>query len=155
MKQARWMAPIATAILELATLAGPALAGSREPTGDRIDLFSGDDQTYPAETAFHIEHGNTFFLGSDAGLGIAKFTLDIDGNPQPPSYSTTTAWGPGFLTELVVFNFPDGMTGVHTFTGHWWAACGARGSYFDCDGNPPLTPVEYLAKEITVTFTTD
>ena len=53
-----------------------------------------------------------------------------------------------------MFNFPNGMTGVHTFTGHWFLACG-----FDpeipCNGRPPTTPVEYDTESVTVTFTSN
>jgi hypothetical protein len=157
MRRTRWTLAAAVAALLVASVATPALAARHESTGDRISLFAGD-RTYPADAAFFVSHGNGAILGQDTaigrGFGPEGFTLDVDGARRDATYWVTGV-GDGAITTVWVFNFPGGMTGVHTFTGHWWAPCGAPTAEIACGDSPPTTPVEYLTEEIAVTFVVD
>lgn len=154
MRRTRWALASAVAAVLIVSLATPALAAPHRSTGDRIGLFAGD-RTYPANTAFYVSHGNGAVQGEDTaigrGFGPDGFTLEVDGASRSATYWVTDGRD-GFVTTVWVFNFPDGMTGVHTFTGHWWAPCGVPTADIPCGDSPPTTPVEYLTLEITVTF---
>ena len=74
--------PIALALamtLILGLTIGPTMAANKHvPAGDRISLFDGD-QSYPASTAFHVNHGFCFENGViEHALGRNSFALDID-----------------------------------------------------------------------------
>lgn len=154
MNAARRMGSLATAILALGILATPALAVPPGPVGDRINLGDGD-QTFPAATPFHIRHGLIWFMGEEPiTVGVAAFVLEVDGVRQSPSYVTTAPYGSNLvMTKVWGYNFADGMTGIHTFTGTWFGACGETS--VPCGDNPPNTVVELQQAEATVTFTTD
>ena len=157
MNLSRRIAPVAVAIFALATFAAPVLAGAQGPVGDRI--FFVPDQTYPAGTPFHIQGGILWFQREEApALGIAGFTLDVDGVAQSPSYAVIgkNVAREGVISKSVGYNFPQGMTGTHTFTGTWWAGCGVPATaFYVCDGTPPNTPAVLQTTTISVTFTTD
>jgi hypothetical protein len=138
------------AALFTAAMTGPALAGERAPTGDRIGLFGGD-QSYPAGTSFYVLHGNMGVVDEDAAIGRNRFVLEVDGSVVPATYQTREE-ADGLMIHLWVFNFPDGMTGVHTFTGHWYAPCGVATQFLDCGPATPTTPVEYETQQISVRF---
>jgi hypothetical protein len=108
-------------ILVLLAITTPAAAASKVPVGDAINIYYDGSETFAAGAPFHISHGFALDSGS-AYIGAYEFQLDVDGSPQEPSYSTRSLAG-GQLTLLWVFNFPDGMTGSHTFTGHWLEPC--------------------------------
>ena len=64
--------------------------------------------------------------GTDNPPGGFDFTHAVDDVVQDEDYvvrRVDRSWDPGFLLRSWVYNFPDGMTGTHTFTGHWWAPC--------------------------------
>lgn len=128
----------------------PAFAAPRERTGDRINLFVGDTE-YPAGAPFYIAHGIGAILGEDTAIGRGSFVLEVDGATAPASYMERDV-ADGMLTSVSVFNFPAGMSGTHTFTGHWFAACGAPTGYLACGDNPPNTPLEFETLEVVVTF---
>ncbi len=138
-----------TALLATA-MTGPALAQDRTPTGDRIGLF-GVDQSYPADTPFYVMHGSQAVVDEDAAIGRNDFVLEVDGTVVAATYQTREE-ADGLLTHLWTFNFPGGMTGVHTFTGHWYAPCGVATQFLDCEGATPTSPVEYETQQISVTF---
>lgn len=137
--------------LSVALGTAPALASPREPTGDRIGLFGGD-QEYPADTPFFISHGNGMVVGEDRALGRDGFVLEVDGMVVDPSYETRSL-ADGMFVHARTYDFPDGMTGTHMFTGHWLAPCGAPTAYLPCGDARPNTPVEYQSLTITVMFT--
>jgi hypothetical protein len=137
--------------LTVALGAAPAFASPRESTGDRINLFAGDEE-YPADTPFFVAHGNAAFIGEDTASGRARFVLEVDGEIVPATYETH-GQADRTVLHVWVFNFPDGMTGVHTFTGHWLAPCGAPTAYLACGESRPTTPVEYESHTVMVTFT--
>ena len=137
--------------LFLAASAAPALAAPRnQPIGDRVDLRDGD-QTFPASTPFHINHGFVFLVG-DRTVGLTDFVLDMDGTPLRADFVTRTPVGDGAtVSEVWYYNFPSGLTGGHEFTRHYLQAC--DNDVVSCDGNRINTQVETLTESATVTFT--
>jgi hypothetical protein len=127
----------------------PVAAASKQPTGNRINLFAGD-QSYPASTAFHIRDGWLFLDPTTIdAVGKYTFTLDVDGTPRSPDFKTSETGSDGSLLKLWWFNFPAGMTGSHTFVGHFLGPCG---SSYPCNGKPPNSVVEQQRLTVTVTF---
>jgi hypothetical protein len=112
-------------VLVMLLLATPALAREKEPTGDRINIFYSGTQEYTANEPFYLAHGYTEV--SPHGVpGQIFFELEVDDVIVKPTYveHMTVVGDDGPLFDLTwVFNFPDGMTGEHTFEGHWTAPC--------------------------------
>jgi F5/8 type C domain len=152
----------ALALLGFLLFAAPASASPGEPVGQRINVYLGTPTTFPADTPFHIEHGwGLAATGHPEENGIFAFSLDVDGIPRPADFvlrSTELAQVTGYeypaLNRTWVFNFPDGMTGTHTFTGHWIAPCddavSEQGYAGPCD--TPNAPVVVATRTVTVTF---
>ena len=145
---------VAVAITVLLGLnAAPSLA--RSPTsipavGDRLDLSLGD-QSFPASTPFNIAHG-IGFGSTDNTIGLDTLVLDLDGTPLTADF---VRWfsihGDGTVVEYWYWNFPDGLTGTHEFTRHYFGPC--DNISVPCDGNRINTPVEFLTLSAVVTFT--
>ena len=126
-------------------------APRNQPVGDRVDLRDGD-QSYPASTPFHINHGFVFAIG-DNTIGLDNFVLDMDGTPLTADFIRRSPFGDGFtVNEFWTYNFPAGLTGIHEFTRHYFEAC--NNDSVPCDGNRINTPVETLTFSAVVTFTT-
>jgi hypothetical protein len=139
---------LATTVL-LGLFAGPSVAAKNQVIGDRLDLRDGD-QSFPASTPFHIDHGFAFTIG-DNTLGLSDFVLDIDGSPLTADFVRRTPVGDGItVSELWYYNFSSGLTGSHEFTRHYFQAC--NNDTVPCDGNRINTPVE-LTVSALVTFT--
>jgi hypothetical protein len=151
--------------LILAVLAAttPAAAKQQELVGDRIPLFFVDpDQTFPADTPFHIRHGVGFTVpvGGDARGRSYEFKLDVDGVPQQADavLIETYPYDSGsFQSWQWLYNFPNGMTGAHTFTGHLLGPCAdlvSGGNYSGSCGSNPMATVEadISPQSVTVTF---
>jgi hypothetical protein len=131
-------------------LATPANAARELPTvGDRIYLPSGD-QSFTAGIPFHIMHGWNVGPGELHAIGAFDFHLEIDGIPADgiryviPDHTEE----PGNVGRI--FNFPEGMSGVHTFTGRWYMPC--QYIYPEIDCPEPNKSVEYFALTVTITF---
>jgi hypothetical protein len=107
----------ALTVVLLLTSVGGAVAASKERVGDRVSLLA-PPETYPSGTAFHIWHGFVF-QDFDRAYGRYQFTLDVDGIARPADFFEVTAFDRGTVSKVWVFNFPDGLTGTHTFEGHW------------------------------------
>lgn len=129
------LAVVAVTIALLLTSVGGAAAASRERVGDRIYLPD-PPPTYPANTAFHIWHGFGFERGIDRGYGRYEFQLEVDGVAAAADFTEVTVLAPTLVSRVWVFNFPDGLSGTHTFTGHW------------------VTPDGEDVLDVTVNFTT-
>src|SRR5712691_9015051 len=145
--------PIALALattLLLGLSAAPSMAAPKhQAVGDRLDLRAGD-QTFPASTPFHIDHGFAFTIG-DKTIGLDNFVLDMDGAPLTADYIQWSPIGDGLtVSELWYYNFPAGLTGVHEFTRHYFVAC--NNDSVPCDGKRINTPVEILTVSAVVTF---
>jgi hypothetical protein len=123
-----------------------------EPVGERI-LVDGVDQTFPAGEPFHIMHGY-FVFSAEGPVSSYGFDLEVDGEYQDYDFFIYT----GFKEYPVigrwwVYNFPDGMTGTHTFSGHWMAPCKVAIEYgYEGPCETPYEKVEWNFQEITVTF---
>jgi len=111
-------------------------------TGDqRVGLLAcaltGDcpDLTLTASEPFFVQHGFTAESCADQRNPLHRFELSIDGVEQhgPIDLSTT---GDGLCDKLYVFDYRNGMTGTHAFTGCWYAVdgslteCGTRIVHF-------------------------
>jgi len=145
--------PIALALATtflLGLTAAPSVAAPRhQAVGDRIDLRAGD-QTFPESTPFHIDHGFVFLIG-DNRIGLDNFVLDMDGTDLTADFIKWSYVGDGAsVSEVWYYNFPAGLTGVHEFTRHYFAACDDID--VSCDGNRINTPVETLTASAQVTF---
>jgi hypothetical protein len=106
----------------LLTSGSGALAASKERVGDRISLLE-PPATYPAATAFHIWHGFAF-EESDKALGKYAFVLDVDGVERAADFIEVNRLDRRLISKVWVFNFPDGLTGTHTFVGRWITPAG-------------------------------
>jgi hypothetical protein len=104
-------------IVLLLTSAGGAVATSKVRVGDRISLLA-PPATYQAATAFHIWHGFVF-EDSDRSRGRYAFVLDVDGVERAADFFEVTTVDRRLISKVWVFNFPNGLTGSHTFEGHW------------------------------------
>src|SRR6266508_4911714 len=122
MKKQSLVITILVLVALLATVT-PVAADAREPVGTKISLFFGSLE-FPAGAPFYIQHG---FVQSaeDGAIGVFDFQLDVDGIPVQEDFRTFSAVSgePGTVLRLWLYNFPEDMTGVHTFTGHWIAPC--------------------------------
>lgn len=153
----------ALTVLSVLLLATPAAAKRAEPVGTRINVLLGTPTTYPARAPFNILHAvNSGFVLPPSAAGKDLFALEVDGVPRAPDFiirdviplRDTGLPYPGVRVGFL-FNFPDGMTGTHTFTGHWYEAC-ATAVALDGYTDPCRTPseqVEVLTRSLAVTFT--
>ncbi|MEX1209196.1 MAG: hypothetical protein WEE36_11460 [Acidimicrobiia bacterium] len=122
---------------------------------ERISLFGPSEIEYPESTPFHLWHGWGISPAQSKDLGPAglfSFYLDLDGVPLgsgDPIFSTMKFEGETLISRLWLYEFPDGMTGTHTFTGHWLGPCVATSG--PCDHKNEV--VEVLSLSVTVTFT--
>jgi hypothetical protein len=101
-------------------------------TGERLNIYESGEQTFPANTPFHIVHG--WNLSLDEDLDLFDFQVAVDGVFQELSYTEyylDDSQDPPILNKRFVYNFPEGMTGTHLFTGHWIAPCYVF--YDDCE----------------------
>jgi hypothetical protein len=139
----------------------PAAALQEEPVGDRIRIFFVDpDQTFPAGTPFHIRHGVSLNAPGDSARALYEFKLDVDGVPQVANFVLIDTFPFGGGSNQVwqwVYNFPTGMTGTHTFTGHLLgpgAVMVSDGAYSGDCGSNPMAQVEadFSPQSVTVTF---
>jgi hypothetical protein len=140
---------MATALL-LGLTAAPSMAAPKEPVGDRVDLRDGN-QSFPASTPFHIDHGFAF-ASTDHAVGLNTFVLDMDGSVLTADFVRWSYIGDGLtVSELWYYNFPSGLTGTHEFTRHYFNPC--NNDTVPCDGLRINTPVETLTLSAVVTFT--
>lgn len=143
-------------IVALLVMAIPSAAfAHNEPVGTRINLFFGGSIEFSAATPFHIRHG-WLQPSDDEAIGIFDFELEVDGVLQKEDFKMFSAesGNPDLLSRIWVFNFPGGMTGTHTFTGHWYAPCQYAVDWLGYPG-PCATPnqkVETSSREVVVTF---
>ncbi len=141
-------------IVALIAITTPAAAGRDAPVGEKIRIRDASIE-FPAGAPFHIRHGWIQYSTDDA-IGVFDFALDVDGVPQPETFKWFYAesGNPDILNRIWVYNFPDGMTGTHTFTGHWFAPCQYAVNELGYAGPCP-TPnakVETATRTLTVEF---
>ena len=108
-------------------IAVPVSAKNDKAVGERIDVLYHTPDEYGENEPFHIRHG--WLIDPNEGPpGKYDFDLFVDGVYVKENYKTTTVIKENEpVTHLIQWthNYPDGMTGVHTFTGRWYAPCGA------------------------------
>jgi hypothetical protein len=128
-------------IAAIFTLASPVAAKDKEPIGESMGW---DASEWPAEEPFHICHG-----WIDPSPGLHSFELYMDDVLLKPSYKIFgQKLGDGTFNKLYYYNFPDGLSGVHTFVGNYYAPCS---EYFE-DCKNPARPVLVSTISNTVTF---
>jgi hypothetical protein len=157
----------ALAALSISLLGTSAAAATKEEIGPRINVLTGTPTTFPAGVPFHVHHGFGWGVGIEtftppAG-GVYSFALDVDGVPRAEDFVIRETFPPpatGLDFDLQartwVFNFPAGMTGAHTFTGHWFQPCGAAvagPAEYPGPCKDPAESVEVITSSLTVTFT--
>jgi len=114
-------------VITLLSLTMPVnAAAGREKVGERIYIYYEleDPLPFSASQPFYIASG--WANPSDIpGVGLFKFSLDIDGVPVNEDFIERSAISgdPDYLLWLWVYTFPEGMTGSHSFTGHWSGPC--------------------------------
>lgn len=150
MRHTRIALALATTLL-LGLTAVPVMAVPNQAVGDRVNLLLGD-QSFPASTPFHIDHGFGHEVG-DNTIGLSDFVLDMDGTTLTADFVQYGSLGGDGLTffKLWYYNFPSGLTGIHVFTRHYFEAC--DNDEVSCDGDRINTPVEFFTVSTTVTFT--
>jgi len=104
--------------------------------------------TFAADTPFYTS--GRFAPETNRALGKYGFELDVDGVPRAADFKQITVDGPGNITEVWVFNFPAGMTGIHVFTGRWYAPC--DDVVYSCEGGHINSVVLTLERSVTVAF---
>ena len=152
------LAMSAMMIVTLTVVPG-ASAKQKERVGDRVSVLADRYQTFPAGQPFHIAHGLAVapdWSDYDA-IGKWGFSLTIDGAEREADYVERSPFlsPEGFLlSRIFVHNFPEGMTGTHTFTGRWFGPCQ---SLVDAGSGPsvcdkPTETVDWFQRTITVAF---
>ena len=141
--------------------AGPEAERPTE-VGARIGIFGGTTQSFPAGQPFHFSHGFTTKPSTDGSLGLWRFTLTLDGVEVKPSFiDIGQIDDPVFghlLHRVYVFNFPDGLTGTHTFGGSFSGPCDQMVAQGFTTGVQCATPNQVVMADgfpvtTTVTFT--
>ena len=147
------------AILLSLIMTAPAAAASKDPTGPQIRVDpDGGVFHYPENTPFHIRHGwhSAITQGEEVNVKLlakAGFSLEIDGSYVGETYidRVRLVGEDPVLTDLYkfyFFNFPDGLTGEHTFTGHWYIQC----EDWQDDCIDPHEIIEPQTRTITIIF---
>lgn len=132
--------------------AAPLLADQPTPVGARVDLLGGTPDTLPAGEPFFVGQG-WVFDNEAYPPGHFNFQLEVDGVLQHEDHFFVRPDDP-FLIRFWVFNY-EGMSGTHTFTGHWICPCQFAVDMFGYPGpcENPNTEVEVINNSLTVNFT--
>lgn len=134
--------------------ATPLLASPPPPTGTWVNLIAGFPTTVPAGEPFFVGHG-WIFDPQTTTPGHFDFQLDVDGEYQQRTRFYVQRDG-ALMIRFWAFEYPEGMSGTHTFTGHWIAPCAFavdNGLYPGPCGHPNEEVEVYIADPLTVTFT--
>ena len=148
------------ALAVLLILAIPALADQRYLVCDwaeecQINILHGTPTEYPAGEPFYIIHGGGGAVpdGAPIAAGHMGFALEVDGVYVESDWdyrgaSSASDGRPNMIWSGSAFNFPEGMTGPHIFTGHWYTACQSTDG--PCEN--PMDPVDFITLDLTVEF---
>ena len=141
-------------VLAILTMMFSFAASNKVRMGDRLNVFVPATE-FPAGITFHIAHG-WINPSNVMGIGLFKFSLEVDGNPVEKDFieRSATSGDPDLLTWIWVYNFPEGMTGIHIFTGHWTGPCQGLVDLGVIEG-PCVKPNEIMesnTRTSTVTF---
>jgi len=130
--------------------ATPVSAGSKEPVGELMTWHI-PAYTFAENVPFHQEHGWLLEMDERAVGGFSSI-LEVDGAVMKPSYKIHERdRDTGVFRSTEVYNFPEGMTGEHTFTGYYYVPCKDSETY---TGDPCIGGGSVLALtfEMVVTF---
>ncbi|MEN8240833.1 MAG: hypothetical protein ABFS17_02840 [Chloroflexota bacterium] len=143
-------------VIALLVVVMPVSAKPKAPVGDRLFVWPGAQTTFPAGEGFHIKHGWLLIIPDEAPVGAWSFALEIDGVFVDNDYVSRQVVGhkPLLIEKYYVHNFSEGMTGTHTFTGHWYATCQAlvHGGFLPGPCADRNEVVEYHVHSVTVDF---
>lgn len=144
-------------ILAILGIATPAMAAQKVRVGTRINLLTGPT-TLTAGAPFHFVHGWIIDSSVD-GVGVYEFDLEVDGVLRNEDFveRSVMSGDPDLLNRFWVYNFPNGMTGTHTFTGHWYGPCQALadGGFYTgtCTNSTARVEADAISpRTLTVTF---
>lgn len=131
-------------------LATTALADPRTLVGERINVLEGTPTVFLAGEPFFIIHAAVMEPPNDTPVasGHMGFALEVDGEYIEADWDFRGGCGPECVVSGSAFNFPQGMAGTHTFTGHWYQVCLISGG--PCEN--PMAPVDFTTAELTVIF---
>jgi hypothetical protein len=95
------------------------------------------DVTLVADEPFNVAHGWGAFTRKELVDPTLRFELSVDGIQKHGAIDFNfDPDAAGLLLKTYVFNFPQGMSGTHSFTGCWYLAdgspptCGTRIAHF-------------------------
>jgi hypothetical protein len=119
-------------------------------TGERLNIIYSGTQVFPAKTTFYISN---WWYGdpTDDRFWRFNFQLQVDGVYRHEDFSELypiEGSEPPRVIRSFIFNFPSGMSDVHTFVGHWLAPC----SMFYTNCPDPDEVVEVYTTVVQVTF---
>lgn len=124
------------------------------PVGEKIRVRDASIE-FAAGAPFYILHG-WIQTSEDGAIGVFDFQLEVDGVLLREDFKTfsVASGDPDLLTRVWGFNFPSGMTGTHTFTGHWYAPCGYAVEWLGYSGPcaNPNEKIESATRTLVVTF---
>ena len=132
---------IITVLIALSlVVVSPVLAKKPAATGEGLAI---GETEFPPNTPFHIAHG---FAGEPRPDGRYKYMLEWNGEfvkfdlyeIYKDSETETWSW-------RWIYNFPEGLSGMHTFIHHWYGPCGEG-----CE--QPNKIVEIFRRTQTVNF---
>jgi hypothetical protein len=144
--------------ISLLTLTLVGASGPKEKVGERFFFPEGTGtMVYPANEPFHISHGWNSEIGG-TGLFSARggLRLEIDGITVEEDFIEHSRMEDGgilYRTKRFIYNFPEGMTGVHTFDFFYVNICRgwiANGYVDECTF--PNKLMEFHIKSWVVTF---
>jgi hypothetical protein len=150
-------------VITLMALTLIAASSPKERVGDRFFFPLGSGKLfYEASKPFHIAHGWREEIGK-SGKTTARggLRLFIDGDEVTEDFIENFRLEEGetvYIQKWFVFNYPEGMTGTHTFDFYYSNVCS-----FWLDPPPPHDPVvtycespneilEFLLKSYKVKF---
>lgn len=163
MKTSKKLFIVASVVLAtLLILVSPVLADPRSLVcnGDdacRFNFFDYDPQEgveYPAGQPFFIFHGTCNTPSEDRiGLGHAGFALQLDDEYISPDWishgaTSNRKQGWNWVCSFSAFNFPEGLQGEHTLTGHWYTGCYPITEI--C--TTPIQPIVTYSRQLNVKF---
>lgn len=141
-----------------------ALAVKHETVGDRI-IIGGDPISFPAGEPFHVQHGFQVLYEITERIGnevaLSKMTLEVDGVEVQPDYYEYDwiAFPPDYpykyVLKLYTFNFPEGMSGEHTFVRRYFFTCQSLwddGIPVECHNPSELVEDTSMMQSLDVTF---
>ena len=118
-------------------------------TGTPFNVFVGTPTTFSAGEPFHFGHGWGFDPPFDVPLGTYGWVLEVDGVVVEEDFILRTADEIGPVWRWI-YNFPDGLSGDHTFDGYWTVQCRLVHGPLVCE--KPGEQVVVIHRTVTTSF---